>query len=129
ADERALVHLLREQRHRLRERDAWHVGLDRLELAADVGRRIRLRIPDVDVARAALEVDQDHRFGGVPAVLGTLRRRVRRSFAGGQELRQAKPQQRRSPYLKQLAPRYAVAQPSPTTRYRQHARFLRVTEA
>ena len=59
ADERAddgeLVHHLRDVGHQFADLDAGDFGLDRLKLAAHVGRRVRLRIPDVDVARSALQ--------------------------------------------------------------------------
>ena len=47
-------------------------GFDRLELAANVGRRIGLRVPDIDVARPALEEDHDDRFGLAPAAFGLV---------------------------------------------------------
>ena len=54
-------------RHGLADVRAGDLGLDRLELAANVRGRVGLGVPDVDVARAALQEDQDHRFRAAEA--------------------------------------------------------------
>src|SRR5205085_6762848 len=54
-DQRGLVHLLGHEGHGFRERDTGHVRFDGLELAADIGGGVWLGIPDIDMARSALE--------------------------------------------------------------------------
>jgi hypothetical protein len=81
ADERGLVHLLRKLRHDFAEPDAGNVGFDGLELAADIRGCVGLGVPDVDVARAALEEDEDDVLGLAPAAL--LRGRLGRDRRAG----------------------------------------------
>ena len=59
----ALSSALRHHRHVLADVGAGDLGGDRLEIAADVGRRVGLGIPDVDVAGPALQEDHDHGLG------------------------------------------------------------------
>src|SRR6185503_12768565 len=66
ADERGLVYLLSELRHDFTEPDAWHIRFYLLELAAHVRRRVRFRVPDVDVARSALQEDEENLFSLAP---------------------------------------------------------------
>ena len=74
ADQCGAVDLLGQLRHDFAELDAGHFGSDRLEVAADIGRGVRLRIPDVDMARTSLQVNHQDLFGRSPAVLGLARR-------------------------------------------------------
>ena len=59
--------MLRHHRHVLADPGAGDLGLDRLELPANVRRRIGLGIPDVDVRRPALQEDHHHVLGRLPA--------------------------------------------------------------
>ena len=63
ADHRDLVVDLGELRQQLGELDAGHLGVDRLEDAADVVGDVVLGVPQVEVAGAALEVEQDDALG------------------------------------------------------------------
>ena len=62
ADEDELVRHLGDAREVLADVDAGDVGVDRLELAADVGRGVRFEVPHVDVRRPAGQVDVDDRL-------------------------------------------------------------------
>ena len=62
ADDGELVHDLGLLRQVLADLDAGHVGGDRLELAAELGRGVRLEIVHVDVAGPAGLPDQDDRL-------------------------------------------------------------------
>lgn len=62
SDQRALIHLFSQQRHRLAQPDSRYFRLDRFELAANIGRRIRFGIPDVYVTGPALQEQQNHGF-------------------------------------------------------------------
>ena len=62
ADEGELVGHLRDAREMLADADAGDVGVDGLELAADVGRGVRFEVPHVDVGRPAGQVDVDDRL-------------------------------------------------------------------
>ena len=57
-----LVHDLGLQRHVLADLDAGDVRGDRLELAADLGRGVRLHVVAVDVRRPAAQPDHDDRL-------------------------------------------------------------------
>ena len=70
ADERGSIDLLGQLRHDLAELNARYFGSDRLEVTADIGRGVRLRIPDVDMARTSLQVNHQDLLGRSPAVLG-----------------------------------------------------------
>ena len=79
ADQRHLVVDLGELRQQLGELDAGQLGVDRLEDAADVVRNVVLGVPQVEVAGAALEVEEDDALGlaeagaAVGGVLGRCR--------------------------------------------------------
>ncbi len=63
ADEGAAVHLPGQARQQLAHLDAGDGGGDRLELAANLGRGVRLHVPHVEVAGAAVEEDEDAGVG------------------------------------------------------------------
>ena len=75
ADQRGLVERVGHHRHVLADMGAGDLGGNRLEFAADVGRRIGLGIPDIDVARPALQEDHDHGFGAAEAARAIVLRR------------------------------------------------------
>ena len=62
ADERHLVGELRVQRQCLGDDHAWHIGLQRSERPAIIGRRVRFWIIRFQLTRASIEPDQDDRF-------------------------------------------------------------------
>ena len=62
-DQREPIHHLRELREDLADPHAGDRGVDRLELAADVGGRVGLGVERVEVRRAAREPDQDAALG------------------------------------------------------------------
>jgi hypothetical protein len=62
ADEHELVGPRRDLREALADHDAGHVGLDRQELAAHLGRGVGLQVPEVLVRRAAPKKDVDDRL-------------------------------------------------------------------
>ncbi len=108
ADQRDLVERLRHHRHVLADLRARDLRLDRLELAANIGRRIRLRIPDVDVARPALQEDHDDVPGLAEAARAfvLLREIVRqRRLLRQEEARQMQSDQPERTDAHQLAPR------------------------
>src|ERR1041385_8914675 len=82
----------------------------RLEFAADLGRNGRLHVPDVKLARAAVEKEEDHRLGS------------RRNRLGTQHSRQRQPEETESPQLKPFAARRAA--PHRMIRNMQHPLFL-----
>ena len=81
ADQRDLVHLPGEPRQVLADRDARHVGRDRPELAAELGRGVGLQVPGVDGAQAAVQEDEDQR--DVAGRLAPRRRRGPRPARAG----------------------------------------------
>jgi hypothetical protein len=90
---------------------AWNLRLDRLELAADIVGRVGLRVPDIDMARPALEEDQDDLFGAAEArralvLLGRLLHFGARFEL--QERRQAETEQPRAPDAHKLPAGNAV---------------------
>ena len=72
AQDRGVLHQLREAREMLADADARHRRFDGLEFAADVGRSLGLRVEGVDVAGPAGHPQQDARLGPL-----SLRRRRR----------------------------------------------------
>ena len=70
ADQRRFVHLLGKFRHDFAQPYPRNLRAQRFEFAADIGRRFRFRVPDVEVARPALEEEQDDRFGFAPTGFG-----------------------------------------------------------
>ena len=73
AQQADLVHLAGQPRQVLANLDARHAGGDRLELAANFGRRLGLHIPEVDMAGPAEQKDEDARIE--PARRAGCRRR------------------------------------------------------
>ncbi len=67
ANKRVLVRDLRHLGEDLGDVDARHVRVDGLEGASDLLRGVVLRIPEVEVARPALEIHEDHALGLAPA--------------------------------------------------------------
>ena len=63
ADERELIHAFGHLRQQFGDVNAGDVGLNRFELAADLGGRFGFRVPKVDVARCTAVEDQNDRFG------------------------------------------------------------------
>ena len=61
ADQREAVAPRRQSRHQLREPDAWRLRRDGRERPAILGRRLRLGIKEVEVARPASQPDQEDR--------------------------------------------------------------------
>ena len=62
ANDRELVHHLRDVGHQFADLDAGHFGLDRLEVAANVGGRVHLQVEHILVRRPAGQVDHDAGF-------------------------------------------------------------------
>src|SRR5579872_3413034 len=116
SDDGELVHHRRNLGHVLANLDAGDVGLDRLELAADIGRRVGLQVEHVLMRRAAGQVDHDDRLvGGSDARRGL----------GSQHVRERKPAQRQPADSQEVTSRETVAEPAGTTSaYRQHRRTL-----
>jgi hypothetical protein len=63
ANEREIVHAFRHLRQQFGNVRAGNAGFDRFELATDLGWRVGLRVPKVDVARCTTVEDQNDRFG------------------------------------------------------------------
>ena len=101
ADRHQLVHLRGDPRQMLADLDARHVGLDRLELAADLGRRVHLQIEHVLVRRPAGQEDHDDRL--------CASRRMPATALGPQNLRQRQAAQGQPADLQKRSPRQAVA--------------------
>jgi hypothetical protein len=62
-DQSRVVHLARQAREMLAELDAVEARRDGAELAADLRGGFRLHVPHVEVARPAVEEDDDARIG------------------------------------------------------------------
>ena len=104
----------------LRARD---LGLDRLELAANVGGRIRLGVPDVDMAGPALQEDHDDVLGVAEAArAGVLVRDVvcQRCFLREEEAGEMKSGEAERADAHQLAASWAFTGASGTSRNIQH---------
>jgi hypothetical protein len=93
-DERELVHLLGDARQVLANLDAAYIGVDRLELAAELGGRVGLEVPGVHRAETAMEENEDERnvrwplalLGGAGLPLEQLRQReAETEQAGGSQ--------------------------------------------
>ena len=98
ADERELVHAFGHLRQQFGDVNAGYVGLDRFELAANLGGRFGFRVPKVDVARCTAVEDQNDRFGLSEADL----RRTERT-----KLTQPKAQHAHPACLQDVSPRNA----------------------
>ena len=87
----------------LAEPDTRDGGVDRPELAPDLDRRIRLHVPQVDVAGPAEEEDEDAGVVAVP-------RRVPPADLGPEplQIRDRQPQSAEAADAQQLAPGHAV---------------------
>ena len=96
ADHRHGVHDSGHPRQQLAHRQARHARGDRLELAAQLGRRVRLHVERVLLGDAAELVKEDHRLGP------HLQARLRLGPQGG---RQAQPQCSQGPDLEHLPAR------------------------
>ena len=113
ADDSELIHHLREPRHQLADLYSGHVGRDRLEFPANLGRRIRLEIEHVLVRRPSRQVDHDDRLMG---------RADTRSSLGRQDISQSEPTQGQTADLEELPPRNSITEPLLFTPYGQHRR-------
>ena len=69
-NQRRFIHLLGQTRHNLAELDTRNFGANCLEITPDIRRRIRFRIPDVDVTWPPLKIENNHRFGASPSIFG-----------------------------------------------------------
>ena len=65
-DQRELVRDLGQFRHQFRDLHAGQSGVDRIEDASDVIGDVRLGVPQVEMAGAALQEDHDHALGLAP---------------------------------------------------------------
>ena len=87
--------------------DAGHLGVDRLEGAADVVGDVLLGVPEVEVAGPALEVDHDDALGLAPARAAAGAAATSARGRGGLELEhraEAQAQQARAPHAEDVAP-------------------------
>ena len=116
-----LVERVRHHRHRLADVRARNLGLDRLELAANVRGRIRLRIPDIDVARPALQEDEDHGLGAAESARAfELRIGRARSSATRRNCARFSPSNSERPDAQQFAPRWSFAVAACTAGNNEH---------
>ena len=104
ADRNELVHHFGHERQMLANLDAGNVRLDRLELSANLRRRIHLDVEHVLMWRPAGQVDHDDRLVRSPDA--GLRLRV-------QQLRQGQPAQAQSADLDEAAPGNPVTESGP----------------
>ena len=112
-DHRELVVDRRQLRHVLGELNTGQLRVDRLEDTLDVVGHVRLRVPQVQVTRATLQVQHDHVLGlaeSGSAVASTL---GRRHVLQPQHLRQTQAKRGRAADLQYVATRNAVAQVLP----------------
>src|SRR5262249_11312196 len=96
-------------------------GGDGAELAADRVRRVRLGVPQVDVARRALEIEEDQRPGRSETA---ARPRVAGPGAAAEVVGQAQAGERDGAHGGQFAAGGAVAQPAGFSFDAQHGRAL-----
>jgi hypothetical protein len=102
AEQRVLVRVLRHAREDLADLDAGDVGRDRLVRTANLGRRVRLHVPRIELARAA---DQhQHDAVDVARRIDPPRRLQHRQIA------KAEAQQRQRSGVQEIAPPQAVAE-------------------
>src|SRR5690606_4871498 len=94
SNERELVRDLREPRKELRHVHAGHFRRDRWEDALDVVGTVLLRIPKIEMARAALEIDEDDALRFPPAGAAAARRLARDGASHREELREAQTEKR-----------------------------------
>ena len=99
ADEGAAVHLLRQARQVFRQLQSGDAGGDRLELAADLGGRLRLHVPHVEMTGTAVE-EKENTVVGARGGAGRL-------FAGSEQARQGQPQHAGRACLQHMTPRQA----------------------
>src|SRR5258708_161965 len=130
ADERIVLHLLREHGHVFPQLNAGHLGGDRLELTANIGRRLRLWIPDVEVARPALQKHHQYGLGCGKALAAIQARGSSRPSLPRKEVGQIQPEQPDGTGTQQFAARRSVTQPACGTWNNKHggiiyARFTR----
>ena len=117
ADERQFIGDPGLQRHQLRNVKARNVGLNRLELAANLGRRLRLEVVHVEVTRPAVQADHDDRL----ARRAVRRRRLR---AQPQQIGQRE-RSAQEPNMQEIAAADAIAEPLIWAPNGQHKRALR----
>ena len=109
--------MLSEERHRFAQLDAIDLGFDGLEFSANVGRRVGLGVPDVDMARASLEETENHPLGFAKP-FGPLEAAGRGLRFQSEILGQAQPGQPGRTHANELAPRPSVTKLSQPSRYR-----------
>ena len=95
------VHLLGDQRQHLADLDARHGGANRLELPADLPRRVHLQVVHVLMRRAAGEVDHDDGFLAPAAARG---------LGSPQQLRQRQAAHAQAADPEEIAPTDAVTE-------------------
>ena len=108
ANQRCFVQLLRQQRHDLRNIDSGNDSFDRLEVATDIRRRVRLRVPNVDVAWSALQENQEHRLGFAPTGPAFAVRHRVRVHLQAQYVGKAQAEEARAAHAQKLASRESV---------------------
>jgi len=110
ADQRRAVDHLRQPRQQLGEPNSGQARIDRAEGAGDALRHVRLRVPQVEMARPALEVEQDDAAG--PAKTGAMVRVLLRHGVGAlleiQEIGQRETEHRGAADTQQLTAGHAV---------------------
>ncbi len=116
ADHRELVGDLGELRQQLRELEAAGLRGNRLENALDVGGNIFLWVPQVEVAGAALEVDEDDALGFAEAGTAVVLLGSSRGSLKLEEAAETEAEDRRAADAQQIAARQAVTGifPGPT---------------
>ena len=124
SNQSSLVERLRHHRHVLADMRPFDLGWNRLKFAAYVRRRIRLRIPNVDMRRPALQKDHDHalRLAETPRtrILAGGGALVGRRRLLGQKVRQTQAHHADGPDPHQLPPRNTITVTNRTSRNRQH---------
>jgi hypothetical protein len=94
---------MRDARKVLAHQDAGHGRFHRLELAANLDRRVRLHVPHIRLRRAAGEPDDNTRLRGA----GRAAQRSRGLF-GAEQIGQAQSGEAERSHPQPLAPRRAV---------------------
>ena len=111
-------------RQQLAELDAGHVGLDRLERPADLGRGAGLGVEGLVLRRPALQPEEDHVLR--PAERrrarsdGLGRREIARGALAPQQVGERQPQRAESAHAQPLAAVDAVTEPDRPVMERQH---------
>lgn len=121
AEDGELIGQARESRHQLADLDAGDGGRNGFELAADVGRLIRLGVPSGVLRRPAHQEEDDTRFGPADLTTGRVGRRCR---AGGQQAGECQAAETETARPQHFPPIQSITKLAAPRSYGKHGSFL-----